>query len=229
MTHVEELLTKAVHAIRNLRETMDSPVHALLYGDWGVGKTRAGQEVAKKENDVFYVKMPEGELTKGKLYKLFGLSMRSGVKNTYEGTLDLMRYHVLTKNIKPIFIIDEATRAFRKPSLLSELKDLSEDLDLQFSYIFLADRTILKIMTTTPHPIHKRILFKHQLQPITEKTVHELLKDKNIPGKPEELYELAREKAWTTLEVAFVLSALKASKKPAEKETVLEVAGRLGL
>ncbi len=229
MTHVEELLTKAVHAIRNLRETMDSAVHALLYGDWGVGKTRAGQEVAKKEKDVFYVKMPEGEITKGKLYKLFGLSMRSGVKNTYEGTLDLMRYHVLTKNLKPIFIVDEGTRAFRKPSLLSELKDLSEDLDLRFSYIFLADRTILKIMTTTPHPIHKRILFKHQLQPITEKTIHELLKDRSIPGNPEELYTIAREKAWTTLEVAFVLSALKASRKPAEKETVLEVAGRLGL
>ena len=229
MTHVEEVLLKAVSAVRSLRETMGSPVHALIWAKWGIGKTTAAQRIAKKDSGVFYVKIPEGDLTRGKLYKLLGLAMRSGVRNTYEGTLDLMRYHVLTKNIKPIFLLDEAQRSLRRPTILSELKDLSEDIDLQFSYIFLGDHTTPRIMSVNPHSIHKRILFKHELQPITLKTIQELMKSKKVPGSAEELFQTAKEKAWTTLEVAFILSALKASKKQAEKETVLEMAGRLGI
>jgi len=227
--HVEEVLVKAVSAVRNLRETMNSPVHALIWAEWGVGKTTAAQKVAKAYENVFYVKIPEGDLTRGKLYRLLGLAMRSGVRNTYEGTLDLMRYHVLTKNIKPIFMLDEGHRVLKRPTIMSELKDLSEDVDLQFSYIFLGDHTTPKIMSANPHSIHKRILFKHELQPITLKTVRELMKSKKVPGDAEELFKVAKEKAWTTLEVAFILSALRASKRPAEKEAVLEIARRLGL
>lgn len=229
MTHVEEVLQRAISAIQKLRETMDSPVHALIWAKWGTGKTRAAQKIAKQNGHVFYVKIPEGDITKGRLYRLLGLSLKSGVRNTYEGTLDLMRYHVLTKNIKPIFILDEAQRILKRHTVLSELKDLSEDADLQFSYIFLGDHTTPKIMSVHPHSIHKRILFKHELQPITLKTVEELMKSKKVPGNAEELFQTATEKAWTTLEVAFVLSALKASKKPVQREEVLEVAGRLGL
>jgi len=228
-THVEEVLLKAVSALRNLRLTMDSPVHALIWARWGTGKTRAAQKVASQSEDVFYVKIPEGDVTKGRLYRLLGLAMRSGVRNTYEGTLDLMRYHVLTKNVKPIFILDEAQRVLRRPKLLSELKDLSEDLDLQFSYIFLGDKDTPGVMSANPHSIHKRILFKKELQPITLKTVKALMQAKKVEGSAEELLEVARKKAWTTLEVAFVLSALKASKKKAHRELILEVAGRLGL
>ena len=229
MTHVEEVLLKAVSAVKSLRETMESPVHALIWAEWGIGKTTAAQRIARKNEEVFYVKVPEGDLTKGKLYKLLGLAMRSGVRNTCEGTLDLMRYHALTKNIKPIFLLDNAERAFRRTTILSELKDLSEDIDLQFSYIFLGDHTTPKVMSVNPHPIHKRILFKHELQPITLKTVQELMKSKKVSGNAEELFQTAKEKAWTTLEVAFVLSALKVSRKRAEKETILELAGRLGI
>ena len=229
MTHVEEVLTKAVSAVRNLRRTMESPVHALLWAKWGVGKTSSAQKIAKSDPEVFYVKVPEGEITKGKLYRLIGLAIKSGVRNTYEGTLDLMVYHVLTKNIKPILILDEAQRLLKRPKILSELKDLSEHADLQFSYIFLGDHTTPKIMSVNPHSIHKRILFKHELQPITLKTVQELMKSKKVSGSAEELFQTAKEKAWTTLEVAFVLSALNASKKQATRENILEIARRLGI
>lgn len=224
---VKDVLLNTVKSIETLRETTKSPVHALLWGKWGTGKTYAAQSIAA--NNVFYVKIPEGEITKSKLVKIFGISMGAGYRHIYEACLDMIRYHLIEKNIKhPIFILDEAQRIFKSKILLGELKDLSEDIDLRFSYIFLGDHTIPQKIIQHPHSLHKRILIKKELDGLTEQMITELAKHYKISVEPSLIIELGKERGWTTIDIAFIFSYIAKAKIEVTKENLIKISKTLG-
>jgi Cdc6-like AAA superfamily ATPase len=227
MTHVEKIITDTILALKKVREEQSMPMHAVIWGQWGTGKTVASKKISSISKEAFYIKIPDGEITRGKLYRLIGYSLGCGARHTYEGTLDIIKHHIIYKNIKPIFILDEAQRLLKKQHLLNELKDFSEDEDLAFSYIFLGDQTIPKIIASYPHSIHKRLVIKKELQPITEDTVKTLINQMGIHTDPKTICTYAKNKGWTTIDVAVVLQA---SKKFQEiNESILEnVAKALG-
>jgi hypothetical protein len=80
---------------------------------------------------------------------------------------------------------------------------------LAFSYVFLGDQTIPKIIASYPHSIHKRLVIKKELQPITEDTVKTLINQMGINTDTKTIYNYAKNKGWTTIDVAVVLQASK--------------------
>jgi Cdc6-like AAA superfamily ATPase len=228
MIHTEETIINTISALKKIREEQKSPVHAILYGSWGTGKTFSSQKIIQRFDDVFYIKVPDGEISKGRLYRLIGLALRSGVRHTWEGTLNMIKYHLDYLKLKPTFILDESQRILSKYHILNELKDLSEDLELNFSYLFLGDHTIPRILATHPHSIHKRIVITRELQLITEKTIDTLAKELKVEADAKEMFEMAKRKGWTTIDVAFILQTCRQAKQPAKKDIVEKIAVALG-
>jgi len=199
-----------------------------VWGKWGTGKTVAAQKIAKNEQDVFYVKAPDGEITRGRLYRLIGFSLGCGARSTYEATLDLIKHHILYYNLKPIVIFDEAQRLLRKQHILNELKDLSEDEELSFSYLFLGDQTTPKLLASHDHSLFKRFAIKKELQPLTQETISHLIKEYHIQADPTQIFHFAQQKGWTTLDVAICLQAIKSQKIDQTVEALEKVAKALG-
>jgi len=228
MTHVENILTGVINTLRKLRMEQGLPLHALIWSKWGAGKTVAAQRISKREQDVFYVKAPDGEITRGRLYRLLGFGLGCGARSNSEATLDLIRHHVLYYNLKPILIIDEAQRLLRKQHILNELKDLSEDEELSFSYLFLGDQTTPKLLASHDHSLFKRFAIKKELQPITQETILHLIKEYHIQADPAPIFQYAQQRGWTTLDLAIVLQALKNQKAEPTTEVLEKIAKALG-
>jgi Cdc6-like AAA superfamily ATPase len=228
MTHAEQVLTTTIQALRRLRAEQTIPLHAIIWGKWGTGKTVSAQKIAKREPDVFYVKAPDGEITRGRLYRLIGFSLGCGARSTYESTLDLIKHHLLYYNLKPIIIFDEAQRLLRKTHILNELKDLSEDEELGFTYLFLGDQTTPKLLASHDHSLFKRFAIKKELQPLTQETISFLVKEYRIQADPVQIFNFAKEKGWTTLDTAICLQALKSQKLEPTVETLDKIAKALG-
>jgi Cdc6-like AAA superfamily ATPase len=204
------------------------PLHAIVWGKWGTGKTVSAQKISKREPDVFYVKAPDGEITRGRLYRLIGFSLGCGARSTYEATMDLIKHHILYYNIKPIFLFDEAQRLLRKTHILNELKDLSEDEELSFSYLFLGDQTTPKLLASHDHSLFKRFAIKKELQPITQETISHLIKEYRIQADPTPIFHYAKERGWTTLDVAICLQAIRNQKVELTVEALEKIAKALG-
>jgi Cdc6-like AAA superfamily ATPase len=228
MTHAEQVLTATLQALRKLRTEQAVPLHAIVWGKWGTGKTVSAQKIAKRESDVFYVKAPDGEITRGRLYRLIGFSLGCGARSTYESTLDLIKHHLLYYNVKPILIFDEAQRLLRKTHILNELKDLSEDEELGFTYLFLGDQTTPKLLASHDHSLFKRFAIKKELQPLTQETISFLVKEYRIQADPVQIFHYAQQKGWTTLDVAICLQALKNQKVEPTAEALDKIAKALG-
>ena len=228
MTHAEQVLTATLQALRRLRMEQAMPLHGIVWGKWGTGKTVSAQKIAKKEQDVFYVKAPDGEITRGRLYRLIGFSLGCGARSTYESTLDLIKHHLLYYNLKPIFVFDEAQRLLRKQHILNELKDLSEDEELSFAYLFLGDQTTPKLLASHDHSLFKRFAIKKELQPLTQETVAYLTREYRLQTDPAPIFHFAKERGWTTLDVAICLQAIKSQKAEPSTETLDRIAKALG-
>jgi Cdc6-like AAA superfamily ATPase len=228
MTHAEQVLTTTIQALRKLRTEQAMPLHAIVWGKWGTGKTVSAQKISKQEPDVFYVKAPDDELTRSRLYRLIGFSLGCGARNTYESTLDLIKHHILYYNLKPIIIFDEAQRLLRKQHILNELKDLSEDEELSFSYLFLGDQTTPKLLASHDHSLFKRFAIKKELQPLTQETIAFLIKEYRIQADPVQIFNFAKERGWTTLDTAICLQAIKSQKMDPTVEALDKIAKALG-
>jgi Cdc6-like AAA superfamily ATPase len=229
MTHAEQILNATIQALRKLRTEQAMPLHAIVWGKWGAGKTVSAQKISKREPDVFYVKAPDGEITRGRLYRLIGFSLGCGARATYEATLDLIKHHLLFYNLKPILILDEAQRILRKQHILNELKDLSEDEELSFTYLFLGDQTTPKLLASYDHSLFKRFAIKKELQPLTQETITFLIKEYRIQADPVQIFNFAKERGWTTLDTAICLQAIKNQKiEQLSTETLEKIARTLG-
>ncbi|MCI4453554.1 MAG: ATP-binding protein [Thermodesulfobacterium sp.] len=227
-THVESILTATVQTLRRLRREQQLPLHALLWGQWGVGKTVAAKKIAKKEPHTFYLKMPDGEISISRLYKIIALSIGSGVRRSAEATLDMLKNHVIIENLEVILIIDEAQRIIKKSHILSELKDMAEDPDLGFSYIFLGDHSIPRLIASHPHSLFERIVIRKELSRLTEGTVAYLIKEYGIQADPAAIFNFAKAKNWTTLDLSIILHSIKKQNTEATPETLEKLAKALG-
>ncbi len=228
MTHTENILTSTIQVLRKLRMEQNLTPHALIWGKWGVGKTVAAQRISRREPDVFYVKLPDGDISRSRLYRLLGFAIGCGARSTAESTLDIIKHHLLYYDIKPIFILDEVQRIIRRPNVLNELKDLSEDPDLEFSYVFVGDHTIPRLLASHDHSIFRRFVIKKELQPLTVETISELLREYKIQADPVQIFNFAKERSWTTLDASIVLQAVKNQKVEPTTEMLDKIAKALG-
>ncbi|QID32305.1 ATP-binding protein [Pampinifervens florentissimum] len=228
MVHAEQVLRDTVNALVRIREQTGSPVHALVWGVWGNGKTFSAHKIRQERHDVFYYKAPAEEVSASKLVKGISLVLGAGSRQSKEATLDLLRYTIASRNIRPIVIIDEAQRLLKRPLLMNELKDLSEDPDFALCYIFLGDQSLPRVVQSTPHSLHKRVVIRRELEQITKETIQTVLKEKKVSGDVDEFFTLAKERGWTTLDAYFTATALAKAGLEATKDNILKVAKGLG-
>ena len=227
MTHVEQVLVDTIKILKRLREENNMPLHGLAFGKWGAGKTVSAKKIAKNSKETFYIKIESG-ITRSRLLKKIGFSLGCGARHSYEATLDLIKAHLEYLNMQPILIIDESQRIFSNQQILNELKDLAEDDMLKFSYIFLGDQTTPKIISAHPHSIHSRIVVRKELSPLSLNTVEKLLQENKLKADPERIFTFAKNRGWTTLDVALCIQGLKNTKSEINEEVLTKVATALG-
>jgi len=209
-----------------LKHKKDGKVlHGAIYGPWGSGKTVAAKQVAYELPQVFYIKFPEGEITKTRLIKVFSFAMGAGAMRSYDMTMDLIRGHIEQEGVYPLFIIDEAQRAFSKRWILDELKDYAEDPYLRFSYLFLGDNTLGSYLKQERiHSLIKRVVYREELKAeIPPETVEALMREYNLKGSPEVVVKIAKREKWKLLEIDTALYLLSLQKAEVSEENIHKV------
>jgi len=198
-THVYLTLKRCIEAIQKMKkERPDGIIHAVIYGDWGCGKTKAIQQVSK-EFRIPAIKA-ERDLTISKLIRKITRAWGTEAGVHKDQNIDLLMALLSRRPIwERIMIIDEAQRIYRK-MFLDELKDLAEDEECLLSFIFVADPTIKNYLTEVYHSLNKRILVI-SLERINKVTVEEILKRYQLEGNIEDLSKFAHENGLTTLDV----------------------------
>lgn len=190
-THVYLTLKRCIEAIQNMKkERPDGIVHAVVYGDWGCGKTKAIQQISKE------YKIPcfkaERELTLSKLIRKIVRAWGTEAGFHKDQNIDLLIALLSRRAVyERIMIIDEAQRIYKK-AFLDELKDLAEDEECLLSFIFVADQTIKNLLTEVYHSLNKRILVL-PLERINKVTIESALKKYDLQGDVEELTKFAKE------------------------------------
>jgi len=215
-----------------LKHKKDNKIlHGAIYGPWGSGKTVAAKQVAYEMPTVFYIKFPEGEITKTRLIKVFSFAMGAGAMRSYDMTMDLIRGHIEQEGIYPLFIIDEAQRMFSKRWILDELKDYSEDPYLRFSYLFLGDNTLGSYLKQERiHSLIKRVVYREELKgEVSLETVQALLKEYNLQGNPEAVVKIAKREKWKLLELDTALYLLSLQKAEVSEENLQRVLAGVSL
>ena len=206
-------------------------IHGALVGAKGDGKTWAVSTVVSQLPPVFYVKIPEGEITKTALIRKFSLAMGAGSMRSYDLTMDLMKGHIEQEGMYPLFILDEAQRLLNLPGwVLSELKDWSEDPDLRFTYLFLGDKTLKKLFKKEQHSIVRRIIYREELSgSITKELVEDLMKEYGLSGDPEPVVRVARREKWKLLELDNALYLHSLESKEVGEESLRKVISKKGV
>jgi len=206
-------------------------IHGAVFGSWGSGKTVAAKQIAKELLPVFYIKIPEGNLTKTRLVKLLSMSMGAGSMRSYDMTLDLMKGHIEQEGIYPLFILDEAQRIFRHRWILDELKDFSEDPDLRFSYLFLGDNNLKGYLNQERfHSIIKRIVYREETKgEVNKETIEALMKEYNLKGNSEIILKVARREKWKLLELDTALYLLSMENEEVSEESLQKILNKQGV
>ncbi len=119
---------------------------------------------------------------------------------------------------------------------MSELKNLSENRSLNFSYIFLGHQTTPRIYQSNPHSIHKRVLIKKQLEALNLTNIKELASHYKVNTDEEFIniiLQIGTEKGCTTSDIAFLFSYIKAlakkGKSPSTRQQIEKLAEKIGI
>lgn len=207
--HTYTYIENAIKSIKQLTKERGYPIHAALYASWGTGKTIAAKQIKDLDTDTYYLKFPSRQTEPASLIKDILLSLGVGPTKGYLNNYDLLVKVLSTRGIiNPVLVIDEAQIAFTKPNILSFLKDLSEDTDIGFCYVFLGDESLERMVSAEGHSIHKRIKVKAKIPPITEDTINKLTTHYGI-----KLTEQANLSGITTIDLDFALYLAKKSRK----------------
>ncbi len=224
--------TEALQAIESLVKTLliakkrGKLVHGAVSGPWGSGKTLALRELTRRY-PLFYLKIPRENTSRTRLLRLIGFAIGAGAGGTYDFTLDLIKGHIQQEQIYPLIAIDEAQRVFNMKSLLDELKDLSEDPDLNFTYLFLGDHTLKGFLSAKEHhSLIKRILYKVEVSGRLDETVIDgLLREYNVTGDTSKLARIVRKRKWKILDLDNILylASMKGVKKIDTEEQIEQI------
>ena len=206
-THVSEELEKVIKLLRKTARDGKQGI-ALISGNYGTGKTVASKNLAKRNYDVFYMKIYQTLDTPSKFTRQLAGVLGSAISRSYYETLEFLRTFLEATGQTPIVILDEAQRLLRKKTLMGEIKDIFEEFPIRF--IMLGDLSLTKEITRYP-ALNKRVIVRKTLDPLSQKTVKKLGEMYGIKTD-EILLEIAKKRGWTTIEVDRFLYYSKARK-----------------
>jgi len=163
--------------------------------------------------DVFYFKFPARQVEPTGLIKEILLSLGIGPTRGYLNNYDLLIKVLSARGItQPVLLIDEAQLLFARPSIMSFFKDLSEDPEIGFSYVFIGDERLGNAVKTEGHSLIKRIRVKVQIPTITKETIQRLSQFHGIKLE-EDAFEISKKTGATTMDVDFALFLAKKAGK----------------
>jgi len=197
-THVYRTIANCIKSLQVAKkERPDAIIHAVVYGEWGTGKTRALKEIAKDFSLPYW--KAEQKLTINKLIRKLALALGGDGGFSKDTNKDIIIGVMDRKPVwERIFIIDEAQRVYRRHDYLDELKDIAEDL--MISFLFVGDQSIRTYLAETYHSINKRI-FVIGLARMEKDTVEAFLEKYGLEGDAETLAKIAMERGLVTLDV----------------------------
>jgi len=211
--HTYDIIGSMVKQVKNLSLERGFSLHAAAWASWGVGKTIACRQLIEAISDIYYLKFQTRQIEPSGMIKDILLSLGVGPTRGYLNNYDLLIKVLSARGItQPILIIDEAQLLFTKPALLSFLKDLSEDPAVGFSYIFLGDENLSRLIANEGHSIIKRIRIRVEIPAITDKTIQKL-SDFHQVELPEGSFNIAKKLGATTMDIDFALFLAKKAKK----------------
>lgn len=228
--HTFDIIGTMVKQVKGLSAERGFPLHAAAWASWGVGKTIACRQIIEAIPDVYYLKFQTRQIEPAGMIKDILLALGVGPTRGYLNNYDLLVKVLSARGItQPILIIDEAQLLFTKPALLSFLKDLSEDPEVGFSYIFLGDENLSRLISNEGHSIIKRIRIRVEIPQITKQTIQKLSEFHNVE-LPEDSMKVAKSIGATTMDVDFALFLARKAKKESltvkEFETYIKAAKR---
>lgn len=199
MTHAYQTLRKCIKAIQQIkRERPDAPIHAVIWGEWGCGKTKAIHQIAK-EFKIPYIKA-EKNMTVNMLIRKITRAWGTEAGQRKDQNLDILLGLVARFPVeKRLMLVDEAQRIYKK-QYLDDLKDLGEDEDILISFIFVGDTSLKQYLTEGYHSLNKRVLVV-PLERLAPETVESFLMRYGLKGNVEALFKTAWEMGLTTLEI----------------------------
>jgi len=211
--HTYEIISSAVRQVKSLSQERGFPLHGALWAKWGVGKTKACRQVIKDFPDVFYLKFPNRPVEPSNLIKEVLLAAGVGPTRGYLQNYDLLKKVLSARGlINPVLLLDEAQFLFSKPSALSFFKDLSEDPDVGFSYVFLGDPDLETLLKAQGHSLIKRVRLKLPIPPITQETIKKLSEFHGISLNGN-AYPVAKSLGAVTMDADFALYLAKRAGK----------------
>ena len=211
--HTYEIIGTMIKQVKELSAERGFPLHAAAWASWGTGKTIACRQLIKALPDVYYLKFQTRQIEPAGMIKDVLISLGVGPTRGYLNNYDLLIKVLSARGItQPILIIDEAQLLFTKPALLSFFKDLSEDPEVGFSYVFLGDENLQRLITNEGHSIIKRIRVRTEIPKITAQTVQKL-SDYHQVEIPENSLNIAQQIGATTMDVDFALYLARKAKK----------------
>ena len=219
-THAYEIISLAVDAVINNSIERGFPVHGAVYSEWGVGKTIACRQVAQEKHQAFYVKVAgDGTLTAPRLLKDMLYAMGIGPMRSFQDNLKLLERVITAKGLlTPVFILDEFQTVASKPTILSFLKDLSENPQISACYLFVGDESLEGYLKGS-HSLYERVKIKRRIPKMTKETALKLAKRYEIK-LPDGFMEVINSLGSTTLDVDFALYlAKKAQINELDKKT----------
>ena len=126
----------------------------------------------------------------------------------FQDNLKLLERVVASKGlITPVFILDEFQTVAKTNSILSFLKDLSENFHVSACYVFVGDHTLEGFLKGT-HSIYERVKIKRRIPRMTEKTA-KMLAERYEIELPEGFMETINTLNATTLDLDFALYLAK--------------------
>jgi hypothetical protein len=224
-THVQSAIERTVKTLLQFYHERGESLHGAIWSDWMSGKTKGALAVVKRNSTVKYMKFPERRITDSQFISQLALSLGIGPRRSFVETLDLIKETLKHRGVTFTLLIDESQRLFEKKKFLSILKDISEEIELDYPagliFIFLGDRNLARFLTTDYHSIVKRIIVRKSLSPIEKETVESLLEKHGYSTEiSDPLTKLLKKEGVTTgeLDIALHLARKKKVKKLTEEE-----------
>jgi len=223
MGHVERTFREVLLGLRELNRLSTLRVYGALWTNWATGKTHACKKLIKEFKDIFYIKVPDSDLSESRLLRMIGITLGCGSRHRLEEMLELLEGHCRGARLTGcIIIFDEAQRIWNKPRLLSWLKDLSENDFLQFIYLFVGDHHLPERMARASHSIVERVKIRVQIDPVNEDTVESVIRNTRAEIDVMAMADYMRHNRRTTLDLIIIANAAQKAGKALRKYEDIE-------
>ncbi len=214
VSHVEKVFRNVLSSLKALNELSTLRLHAAIWTNWATGKTHTCKKLVKEFKDLFYIKVPDSDLSESRLLRMIGITLGCGSRHRLEEMLELLEGHCRGARLTGcVIIFDEAQRIWNKPRLLSWLKDLSENDFLQFTYVFVGDHHLPEKMAKASHSIVERVKIRVQIEPVDEMTIESIVKHAGADIDVVEMANYMRHTRRTTLDLIIIANACAKKEK----------------